>query len=86
MGGSIELALRRAPEPPEPVLDHFSYDRSIPDWPDAAQWSWRRQAAAERRRTDGHAEQPIVIVNPFCAAEQINVEAVCPTSRPQVDS
>ena len=39
MGCVIDLALRRMPKPSKPVLDHFSYDRSIPDWPDAAQWS-----------------------------------------------
>ena len=52
------------PEPPKPVLDHFPHDRRIPDRPDAAEWSRRRQAAAERRRADRHGEQPIVVVNP----------------------
>ena len=86
MGGIIELPLRRVPKPPKPVLDQFAYDRSIPDWPDAAEWSGRREAAAGRRRADRHGEQPIVIVNPSRPAEQIDVKAVCQTTRSHVDS
>ena len=87
MGGIIELALRRVAEAPKPVLDHFPHDRRIPGWPDAAEWSRRRQAPAERRRTDRHDEQPIVVVNPVAAAaEQIDVDAVRQTTRAHVDS
>ena len=86
MGGISESALRGVPKSPEPVLDDFPYDRSIPDWADAAQWSWRRQAPAERRRTDRHSDQTIVIVNPARPAEQLNVEAVGQTTRSYVNS
>ena len=86
MGGIIELALRRLTKPSKPVLDDFPDDRSIPDWPDAAQWSWRRQAAAERRRTDRHGEQPIAIADSFRSAEKFDVEAVCQAARSHVDS
>ena len=86
MHGVVELAARRMVKPPEPVLDHFAYDRSIADRPDAAEWGWRCQAAAGRRRADGHCEQPIVVANPRRPVEEIDVKAVGRTTRPHIDS
>jgi hypothetical protein len=82
----IELALRRVPKPPKPVFDDFPYDWRIPDWPDAAQWRRRGQAAAGCRRSDRHRQQLIVVANPFRSAEQIEVKAVCQTTRPHIDA
>ncbi len=85
MGGIIELAPCRMTQVPKPVLDHLPHDCSIPDWSDAAEWRWRRQVAAERWRPDRYGEQPFVIVNPLCPAEQLDVEAVRATRRPRFD-
>ena len=77
MGGIIESRLRPIAKPPEPVLDDFPHDLRIPRRPDAAQRRGRRQAAAERRRADGHGEQPIVVVNRTSRrATKIDVDAV----------
>ena len=76
MGGIVELARRRVPRPPKPIFDHFSNDRSLPDRPDATERCRRRQAAARCRRPDRHRQQTIAVVNPFRAAEQIDVETV----------
>ena len=76
-GGVIESALRPVSEPPKPVLDDFPHDRRVLDWPDAAERSGRRQAAAEGWRSDGHGEQPIFVVNrPPPGAKEIDVDAV----------
>ena len=73
----VEPALRQVTKPPKPVLDHFPHDRGIPGWPNAAERSWRRQAATERRRPDRHGEQPIIVVDrPSDRAKKTDVEAV----------
>jgi len=59
----FDLASRRAPEPPKPVLYYFPNDRRIPDRPDPCDRIRRSQIAAERGAADRHGKQPIVIVN-----------------------
>ncbi len=86
MRGTIELASRRAPKPPKPLLHHFPDHRSIPDRPDAGDWIRRSQIAAERGAADRDREQPIVIVNGSGASKQIDVKAVRAATRPHVDS
>jgi hypothetical protein len=85
-GCIVDLPLRRVAEPPKPILHHFPDDRSISDWPDAAERSGRCEAAARRRCADRHGEQPIVVANPLRPEEQINVEAVYRAGRPHLDS
>jgi len=85
--GIGELAPRQVSRPPKPVLDHFPHDRGIVGWADAAWWSCRRQAPAERRRTDRHDTQPILVVNrPPRRAEKIDVDAVRQTTGPHGDA
>src|SRR2546428_10142489 len=87
MGCIVELALRRMPKPPKPVLDQFPHDRGILGWPESAEWSWRRQAAAGRRRTDRDGEQPILVVNrPPRRANEIDMDAVGRTTGPHADA
>ena len=73
-------------KPSKPILHHFPDDRCIPDWADAGDWIRRGQVAAERRTTDRHREQPIVIVNRFRTAEQIDVKTIRPATRSNVDT
>lgn len=82
-----EVARRQVLGPPKPVLDHFPHDMGIVGRADTACWSCRRQAPAERRRTDRHDEQPILAANlPPRRAEKIDVDAVRQTTGPHLDA
>jgi hypothetical protein len=87
MDRMVDLALCQPPSPPKPVLDHFPHNGGVFRWADVASWSRQHHAPAERRRTDRHGEQPILVVNqPLPRAEKIEVDSVRQTAGPRTDA
>ena len=66
---------RRVKALPEPIFHHLAHKRAIVGR-SAAELIGRCHAPTERRTTDGHDEQSILVVNQLARAEEIDVKSV----------